>query len=169
MIKNDPIPEKHKGMAKIYLEATYRGYVNMAISGKVGDARDEFDDLSEKSSKMEKAIGIIGLAICDVIEIANAGELNKENLNKLDKARLKLAESNLLYASNNDRRADLFYWAGQAALLVDDKKQAISYFKMVATQYPDSLIAKACEKELDKLGVSLDQTAEEAAPEKPEE
>ncbi|MDZ7815070.1 MAG: tetratricopeptide repeat protein [Planctomycetota bacterium] len=167
MIKNDPISEKHKGMVKIYLEATYRGYVNMAISGKVREAYKEFDELSDKSSKMEKAIGIIGKAICDVVEIANAGEINRENLDKLDKARLELAKSNLMYASNNDRRADLFYWAGKAALLADDKEQAVSYFKMVATQYPASLISKACEKELDKLGVEPD-VPEEKAPAEPE-
>ncbi|GAB4152580.1 MAG: hypothetical protein Kow00107_03120 [Planctomycetota bacterium] len=108
-------------------------------------------DISKKTDHSLKNLGVIGLAICDVIELSNLENLNQEALNKLDRVRLSLAESLIFNANSDDRRADIFYWSGRACLLVQKWNEAKTYFQMVVEQYPNTLVSKVARIEYEKI------------------
>ena len=146
----NPLPEDRE-MIQLHIECTFRGLLNQALSGKIDEAFDEFDKLAKKPTKSLSSIGSIGIAICDVIKISNMAEIDEKAVLMLSKARLSLAKNLIYTASTDDRRADIFYWSGRAALLADDIMSAKVYFSMVTGRLNNTLVARLCEEELAKL------------------
>jgi tetratricopeptide (TPR) repeat protein len=151
MVSNKALPVELKPIAETYYEATYRGNLCQAQSGKISEARAEFLEMSKKTDQTVKNIGVIGGAICDVIELSTKDDLDEESLNRLDDVRQNLAEGLIFNANTDDRRADLFYWAGRACLLIQRWNEAKAYFGMVVERYPNTLISKAARAEFDKI------------------
>lgn len=138
-------------LINLHVECTFRGHLTQALSGKIADAIDEFGKLAKKPTRSLIAAGTIGLAICDVIKLEALRDLDSAAISSLNKARISLAKSLIFMASTDDRRADVFYWCGRAAMLGDDTTSAKAYFSMVTTRYPTSLVARKCEDLLAKV------------------
>ena len=91
------------------------------------------------------------MAICDVVRLSKLDEITDDAVEKVNAARLALARSFIFFASTDERRAELLYWSGVAALLLNVDEEAKAYFSLVADVYPDSLVARLCKKELEEL------------------
>ncbi len=144
-------PEGEAELIHLYFESLYRGHLTQALSGRIDEAYEEFRKLSRKATKALKNLGVIGMAICDVVRLSKLDEITGDAVEKVNAARLALARSFIFFASTNERRAELLYWSGVAALLLNVEEEAKAYFSLVVDVYPDSLVARLCKKELEEI------------------